>query len=855
MNKLPRFSGLAAFLLADAVLMLQVALTRVFAVMTFHHFTYLIIGLALLGFGAAGTVLTLSRRFAGRQVSARLLADCAWLFGLSTAASFLAITRTRFDPMLVYERGDFSQFFGLLMLLLFAVAPLFFGGLCLGYLVSKSGDEVNRIYFCDLVGAGCGSLGALAAINYLGAVTTIFGVAFVACVLAMLVGMSAGQTTAEGGRATSSSVAQPHSAVRTSQMRWRYPLTALVALALAAVPQWKSNAIPVPFPESKQMPNARVGEYRWHVVARVDVDEHLRGYPSFGGSLSRTWDETRPPLDYHGLYQDGSALTGIVRLEGASPAGLHILGHYMQGAAYVLRPGAEVLTIGPGGGVDVAMALYHGASRVVGVDLNPWTIDYVKNKYAAYAGGLYGRDDVEIVCAEGRHYLTAAQEKFDVIQLSGVDTFTALASGAYALSENYVYTREAMLDYFSRLKEGGIVSFSRWLFAPPRETLRLVMTARSALEAQGVTDAHAHFVVIAAPAWLDRSPWAETLVKPTPFTREELQSLRDWCERLRFDVLYDPFVSYEPGGAYDALVGTSKYDPVVCAREIHRGLRTPSADLRAYVDEYVYNVAPCTDDNPFFFNYYRFANLPSPFAASLGGDPVNRLPLGLMILLACLVQIVVIGGLLILWPMRTRAVGIRAQPGAWRVMIYFGCLGLGFVTLEIMLIQKLMVFLGGPVYAMAVTLFSLLVFSGIGSYVAKAFTRSSPKAGGLVVLLLLCAAIHGEVWFLNEMVPGQMGLSHVMRGAVAIAAILPLGLLLGMPFPTGLRLAERLGPQLTPWAWCVNACATVLGSVACILAAMVVGFTAVMYAALAVYCIALLALAAAPGAEKSADVY
>jgi len=824
MTPLPRFAGPAIFLLAMSVLMLEVTLTRIFSVMMWYHFTYLVIGLALLGFGAAGTVLTVHPRFSGPALKSGVLSDCAWLFGLSGVVCFLAMTKISFDPTDIYNRGDFSQLVGLLMLLFLATVPLFFGGLGIGYLISKSGDQINRLYFCDLLGAGCGSLGALLAVNYMGATATLFWLGFVGCVVAMIV----------GGRAD-------------GRLRWRYPVTALVAAGLGAITLAKDSVVPVPFPASK-ISNYHGEEYRWHVVARVDVVGPKQDYPSFGGSLSRVWDRSRPRLDYMSLYQDGMAPTGIIKLQNRRPQDLAILGHYMQGCAFVLRPKADVLVIGPGGGVDVAMALHHGVLRVTAVDINPRTIEYVRDKYNDFAGGLYRREDVEVICAEGRHYLTTTERKFDVIQLSGVDTFTALASGAYALSENYLYTREAMRDYFDRLSEDGILSFSRWLFTPPRETLRLAVTARQALADRGIHEPGRHILVLAAPAWEGRPPWAETLIKLKPFTAQEVSVLRAWAEPLRFDVIYDPLVPHEPGGEYDRIEPAPQYGPAACAREFSAALRLPARDFADYVRRYPYNIKPATDDSPFFFNFYRPGSLLRPFAATLGGYGVTRLPLGLVILVASLVAIVVFGAVFILLPMRAQAGGLKGQRGGACVLVYFACLGLAFICVELMLLQKLMVFLGGPVYSMSVTLFSLLVFCGMGSFLAKGFTRSRPRLGAFFILLAVAAAIYGTTRLLHEVVPTLMWLSHPRRCLVAVAALLPVGLLMGMPFPTGIRMAERLNPRFVPWAWCVNACATVLGSVGCILAAMFVGFTAVLYAGAVMYLIALLALLLAPRA-------
>ncbi|MHC4740683.1 MAG: spermine/spermidine synthase domain-containing protein, partial [Planctomycetota bacterium] len=701
--------------------------------------------------------------------------------------------------------------------------------LCIGYLISKSGNQVNRLYFCDLVGAGCGCLGAVLAINCLGAVSTIFFVALIGCGSAMLM----------AGRVN-------------GRIRWRYPLTAAVAAALGLGTLVKDNLIVVPFAPGKAVPRMEQNlGYSWHVLSRVDVFAPHTGYYPFGGALSRVWDRSRPPLTYMLMFQDGAAETAIAGLKDTDPRDEAILGYYLQGCGYVIRGEGEVLVIGPGGGVDVAIALHHGASRVTAVDINPRMIEYVRDTYNEFAGGLYHRDDVEVVCAEGRHFLTATDKTFDVIQLSGVDTFSSLALGAYAVSENYLYTEQALADAFDRLKDDGIVSFSRWLFMPARETLRLAVTAHKALVSRGVDRPEHHIVVLAAPAWENWSPWTETLIKLEPFTADELKVLRDWAAKRRFDIIYDPLVPYEAGGPYDRLEGAWDYAPVECARQFNEALRSSPEQLEAYVSTYPYNIKPCTDDSPFYFNYYRLSNLRHPFRATLGGSIFERLPVGLMILLAAMIQIIVLAGVLILLPMRIRTVGIRGCRGKINVLMYFAAIGLGFIAVEITLIQKLTVFLGGPVYSMAVTLFSLLVFCGIGSFAARRFTSRNPGRGGLVVLALLAAVLAATTWFINEAVPSLMALPHLSRCLAAVAALLPAGLLMGMPFPTGIRFAERFGEQLVPWAWSVNACATVFGSVGSIFLAMFTSFTTALYFGILAYLVALLSLLTAPRIQPS----
>jgi hypothetical protein len=818
MSPLPRSAGPAIFVLAMSTLALEVALTRVFSVITYYHFTYLIIALALLGFGAAGTVLSVDRRFAGTAFDRRLLADCAWLFGTLVLVCFLSITKINFDPMAIYWHRDYSQLVGLFLLLLLAATPFFAGGLGIGYLVSRSGAAIHRLYLFDLMGAGFGSLAALFAINYLGAPSTIFWIATAACAVAMVLGRGL------PGR------------------RWRYPITTVVALALALLTMVDDGAVPVPFPPSK-VGDAYLADHRWHVVSRVDVSGPRTDYPAFGGMLSSTYDAPMPPLSVRMMLQDGFAPTGIIGLQGREPNDVPILGYYLQGAPYVMRPQGRALVIGPGGGIDVAIALHYGSPRVTAVDINPWTIDYVRNTYNDFAGGLYRRPDVDVVCAEGRHYLTATDQKFDVIQLSGVDTFAALSFGAYALSENYLYTQEAISDFLDHLTEHGVLSFSRWLFTPPRETLRLAVTARRALEQRGVRDAWKHIFVVAGYRASQSSPWADLLVKLEPFTADEVAALRAWASRLQFDVIYDPLLPYVPGGEYDHLTRTEQFDPGVCAREFDTALRVPEPQLDEYVRNYPYNLTPAVDDSPFFFNFYRIGSLLHPFTETGGGGyMITRLPLGLLILAVCLLQVVGMTALFLVLPMRGRLVALRGGAGVGAVLTYFGCIGLAFIAVEIMLLQKLTVFLGGPVYSMSVTLFSLLVFCGIGSFLAKRVTGDGQRARGTGVLIAVTLAGALTTLALNHLLPHLMGLSQPLRCLVAVLLLLPLGLLMGMPFPTGIRVAERIDPELVPLAWCTNACATVFGSLLAVLVAMFLGFTAVVSGALIVYLIAVPAL-------------
>jgi SAM-dependent methyltransferase len=490
----------------------------------------------------------------------------------------------------------------------------------------------------------------------------------------------------------------------------------------------------------------------------------------------------------------------------------------MQGAAFRLHPKGEALVIGSGGGVDVVVGLYHGARHVVAVDVNPKTMEFVRGRYASFAGGVFNRPDVEPIVSEGRHFLSRDRRQFDVIQLSGVDTWAALSSGAIALTENFIYTAEAFDEYLAHLKPDGVLGFSRPYFSPPLETMRLSATALAALERRGVSDAFRHLFVIAGQGQAADGPWAELLVKRSPFTEQEVSGLARWATELGFEVIFDPFVQSDLPLDYLA--------------------RPSPADRRARIERFDLNVHPATDDAPFYFQYHRWRDLFRP--PPLGAPP----PAAMLVLAASLFQVSVLSALFILYPLRRLRPAV-AMPrfGRAALFCYFASLGLGFILVEIGLLPKLTIFLGGPAYALAITLFTLLSCAGLGSLLSsrrasdplELVAKVIPAAAVLIVLAALS---------LDTITTRLLGLPLVGRAAASVLLIGPIGLLLGMPFPAGLRYLDVVSPELKPWAWGINACATVVGTSLCMILVTALGFRSAFFVGAAVYALGYVALRA-----------
>jgi hypothetical protein len=798
-------------------------MTRVLSLVAWHHFAYLIISLALLGIGAAGTYLTATLSAQTRESLGRWVARFAFLFAVSIFVCLLFVLRLRFDPIHIYVRGDLSELYSLALIELAVALPYFFAGTAVGAILSTAGEEVGGVYFADLAGAAAGGLLSLLLIDGLSAQSSIFASATLAAVAACVLMRGTG-----------------------SPLPASY-LAAAVAGVLLTVMGAIGDPIPVRFPGSKMAGGNehRIETTRWNSIARIDVFAPQFGLHTFGGGFA---EQAKPhPYKLRYVTQDGAAPTGIVMLD-APPAEMKAFRYYLQALPFEGRESPNVLVIGVGGGPDVVIALHHGARQVVGVEVNSAMVDLLEDEYAEFSGGLAFRPDVEIINAEGRHFLTRDPRRFDIIQMSGVDTFTAVTSGAYALAENFLYTAEATHDLLDHLNPDGVLSVARWLFTPPRETLRLVTTQLRALEDRGQHEVWDRFVIVHGRPLGRRHeafPWADTLLKNGSFTREEVDRYRAWAKERGFTMVYDPFEQRD--------------------NEFDRLIRATPEERRALVDGYLYDVSPSTDDRPFFFQFYRLSNVfggtfldPLLVAGSEQREQktgrLGEVPLGLIVLLASILLIAVLSAVLIAAPLARSRGALAGARGIPAVIAYFALVGLGFMFVEIVLLQKLTVFLGGPTYSMGVTLSSLLFFTGVGAGLSR-FLDAGRRVLLLGALGVLLAVMVVELWFLRAGVPALLGLSHLVRCLVAVVAIAPVGILLGFPFPIGLRMVGMADSRLVPWAYGINGCASVLGGMVCVLVSMQTGLSAAWLVGWVFYVVAGVAVLGLPvPARASLDV-
>jgi hypothetical protein len=533
---------------------------------------------------------------------------------------------------------------------------------------------------------------------------------------------------------------------------------------------------------------------------------------------------TEPPAQL-GVFVDGDGLSVITRYNGDRQTLAH-LDQLTSALPYHLRPANRVLVLGAGGGADVLQARYHHATNIDAVELNPQFARLVTTDYADFAGHLYQQPGVALHIAEARSFAAGSPGDYDLIQVSLLDSFSASASGQFALSENHLYTTEALGIFLQKLAADGFLSITRWMKLPPRDTLKLFATGIDALRASGVDDPGQQLILIRG--WQTST----LLVKNGTVSAQDIERVRAFCAARSFDVAWYPGITRGESNRYNRLRNAWFHDAATALLG-----DTPEG----FLDDYKFSLRPASDDQPYFFHFFKWRTLPEVLQLRERGGAALA-DAGYLVLVATLVQAAIASLLLILLPIWIYQRRINpAQQGVRRSMVigYFFLLGLAFLFIEIAFIQKLLLFLHHPLYAIAVVLSSFLVFSGLGS---AWLGRVSPgNRGSLLSKAITGIVVLGTVYLLalDPLLDQLAMLPDAIRILISVALIAPLAFCMGMPFPLGLGQLADYAPGLIPWAWAINGCASVISAVLATLLAIHLGFATVIAAALAWYALAL----------------
>jgi len=761
----PLYLGVALTTLAT--LLLELALTRIFSVVFYYHFAFLSISIALFGLGAGGVFSYLVAGWRGNLLSK--------LGVLAAAASLLVLVALMF---LLTRRGDPG--YGTLALVYFLSAlPFLATGTVVSLVVAETIERVNRVYFFDLAGAAAGCLLLIPLLDWVGGPNTVIAAAAVyalsACVWFGL---------AENRKA------------RAAAAAW---FAAVLALLVYNSGQ---SLIDIRYAKGKEIKDERF--VKWNSFSRIA----LKGYQ--GSAM---------------IYIDADASTGIPSYDFAklSEKDRKDLFYQGPGLPYLLRPGAKTLVIGAGGGSDLARALASGSRDVTGVEINPIIANTImRERFPDLSLHLYERPEVRIVVEDGRSFIRRTPERYQVLQATLVDTWASTAAGAFALSENNLYTSDAFYEYLNHLSEDGLLVFSRWGFEPPRESLRLISLARVALERLGEAEAWRHVAVVREGSVHDLGGWGAldtVFIGRKPLSAGDLSRLRAAVAQGPFQLLYLP----------DAQI----VNPFT---EMLRS-RNPAEFLRRYP----YDVSPVTDNRPFFFYTVQPGDLWAFLTSASRKAADFRLNSAVPVLFGLMLVSVLATGVILGLPRLLLRSRLPREAGVAGFLWYFIFIGAGYILIQVALVQRFVLLLGHPTYALTVIIFSMLLASGLGSYLSRRLVGSSD--GRLAGVLALVAVVVGVLAALvSQVLQAGVGWPLAAKFAVSVLLIAPAGFLMGMPFPTGLRRLEQRSAAAVKWAWSLNAAASVMGSVGAVVLAVCLGLRETLLVGGAMYLGALAAV-------------
>jgi spermidine synthase len=779
----------AIFLISFCLLVLEISFARLLSVIMVSHYAFVAISMAMFGLGLSALVVYLRPDHFSLDRLDEHLNNYFSAFAVAAALCPFVFLQFRVAQELSLE-GFFKLSFAYGLLAI----PFFLGGICVAMLMTHFSSKIGRIYFADLAGASLGCLGVVFLMETVAST-------YISLVVATLV-----------------AIGTLGAAWRAPQPRLSAPLVACAVCVGLIVAAGTTDLYKIRYIKNWSIQYS--SEYEgWNSFSRVGAfNTPKNAAQTVPLKHPNAWYTDKDYPATMMLDIDGAAWTPMMNFDGNIES-IQFLRDSILYTAHHLKPDARVLLIGLGGGRDILAAKAFGQPYIKGIEINPLMLDVVNRQYGDYSGRPYTLPGVDVSIDEARSRLHRLDDIFDVIQLSLIDTLSLNSAGGVVFSENNLYTVEAFREYFEHLSDDGILSLHRY-FVPayPVEIQRLAILARRAWAEEGVGDFEKHIVVL-------RSFVNGTLlVKKSPFTPEDLAIL----DRLEADRVFQ--VLYRPGATDGPIAGVTEV------------ITTP--DLDRYVANHDFVIHAPTDDQPFFWNFLR-SRLDSPPPLSKDPNGFMRMWDDALALMYMLIFVVTgfavaffIGPLLL--TARRGIAGVQLRHTIV-FMLYFACLGYGFLLIEIPLMQRFTLLLGKPIYSLAVVLFALLLFSGLGSLWSARFVDRNRQAvlGALVAILVLSV---GYAAYLPQVIEAMLGAGIVARVATTIALLAPIGIPLGMTYPLGISVLREFSEDLVPWAWGMNGVMSVVASVMAAFLASRIGFTAAFLTGVGAYAMALACL-------------
>lgn len=760
------FAGI--FLISLATLLLEFSMTRVLSVSLWYHFAFMIISVALLGFGISGVVLTLSRKLKEIKTD-KLLTILSMCFGVSVVASFLIINLIPFDPFSFFT--DSVQFVYLPVYYLLITIPFFFSGLIISILLTKFKSEVSKLYFFDLLGAGLSCFVFVVLMPEFGGNGIMVFIAAFGFFASIIFSFK------------------------------NYKALAVIAFVLMGIGFSflidKDSRLPIRVTENKifgnyilSRPDLKIFS-GWNTISKIDVMKEEE--PSPDG-----YDVQLAIID------DGNASTNIPNVNRLPP-----LTKPADASNLAFACGKDsinrVFILGSGGGGEVLVSLYHNAGEVIGVEINGLLNELIGDKLVYWTGPLIKNNkQVKIITDDARSVIRSDKVLNDVIISAHTISSSAVSSGAMSMVENYIMTKEAVKEYLEHLKSDGVIYVSR----PETQVPKLISTFKEAGKELGIQNDYKNFIVFKRPLNSfeeNKSFMAGIIYKKDGFNDLDVINVRYEASSLSLDIDYDPLENQD--GLYKDLIQAKDIGSIIKGRQ---------------------NLIPATDDKPFFddnfgFGNFNWANVKETFSQNNKAIlALKDKPVAEVTLLIMLIQIVLVSFIFMIFPFifKKKEESINFEK---KYLVYFALLGLGYIMLQISMIQKFTLFLGQPVYTMLTVIATMLVASGIGSKYSVIFYEKKKKS--ILSIFIIIGVYSILLGFLNPFIFSALsGVGIIVRILISILLIFPLGFFMGMPFPLGISLIRDEENRYIPLAWAVNGFFSVIGTVITMILAMILGF-------------------------------
>jgi hypothetical protein len=780
---------IAVSILSAGIVTYEIQLMHFFAIEQWHHFAYMVISIALLGFGASGTLISIFRKWMLQRIDFLL----PFLMISSGLLMTLVIRTSRhefflFDSYTLFvDRSQFSKLLGTYFLFFL---PFFSGALAIGLIFVKKVSSISTFYFADLLGSGMG--GAMSI--FLFWQYSPQEIPSLIAILPILAG------------------------VLIIKKKTRLYLISYTLLSLSMVvyhlnepfdllpSQFKSISYALNLPEAK-IDHEINSPYGFVQVVSSPVQRYAPGL-----SLTYTGNVSSSPV----IFNNGDWYSSIPPRSKKDTS--HILNYTTMALPYAFGVPKNVLLFNAGGGLEISHALFNGAEHITAIEPNATVISLLKNEYAFLTDSLFYHPKVEIRVQTSRTFLNQTSKKYDIIQLPLIGAFGG-SVGLNALEEENLLTKEGFAEMWEKLSPNGMIVLSFWIDLPSKISLKSAAMISESLESFQIKEPLNHIAAIRS--------WGTItfIIKQKPLGKMEIDAVRVFCERYNFDPILLPEITAKERVQFNAMEDEVFFSSL-------EGMF--SSQREKIIQEYDFNIQPATDNKPYFFQFLRWKKFPD-LVKTKGEISSVFLELGYLITVVTFIQVIILALLFIILPLFR--LGLKGGNKSW-VVIYFMALGFGYMFLEIVFIKYFVLYLGHPIYSAATVISVMLISSGIGSYYSSRYKTNQKtllKITGLITALILLYA-----FIIGIFLSSTVGLPNIMKILLSVIIIALPSFVMGMPFPIGLKIVDAIKKSNVPWAWGINGCISVISASLAAIIAVEMGFMAVMLFAALAYSIAFL---------------